>query len=93
MALSCQDRGHDARPKKGDLSERGRERIGLKVPLAAITPVHGANSRIENTTALVVRLSVQPEPWCEVAISSRMTRCGVPTSCEPGTPCSLSCRG
>ena len=62
MALSCQDRGHGARPKKGDLSGRGRERIDPKAPLAAITPVHGANSRIENTTALVMRLSAQPEP-------------------------------
>ena len=70
---------------EGLLQWAGYRRIGAKELLAAIPPTHGANSRIEYTTTLVMRLSAQPESWCEVAISSRMTRCGAPAACEPDT--------
>ena len=77
---------------EGLLQWAGYRRIGAKELLAAIPPTHAANSRIEYTTTLVMRLSAQPESWCEVAVSSRMT-CGVPAASEPGAPRSLSCRG
>ena len=79
IRTSSGDEGHSAR------------RTFPRAALITITREQQPYSPIQNIMAPAVHRNAPPEPLCEVAVSSRLTRCVAPTHISPPRPTGLSC--